>query len=191
MNKALKWLVAIVLAPILLFLILTLLLYFPPVQNWAVRQVASSASEKPHGDNLERVNLSFPLDLQLDGLKMLKPNDSIPQQKDTVADVKQLIAKVQLLPLLSNKVEIDELTFKQLKANTINFIGDLRIKGNLERLHLISHGIDLKGDSVRLNVAEIQGGWLDIALGDTVPEDTTKRKDAVAHQHRPAEPCKD
>lgn len=140
---------------------------------------------------LERVNLSFPLDLQLDGLKMLKPNDSIPQQKDTVADVKQLIAKVQLLPLLSNKVEIDELTFKQLKANTINFIGDLRIKGNLERLHLISHGIDLKGDSVRLNVAEIQGGWLDIALGDTVPEDTTKRKDAVAHQHRPAEPCKD
>ena len=177
MNKALKWLVAIVLAPILLFLILTLLLYFPPVQNWAVRQVASSASEKTGMEiTLERVNLSFPLDLQLDGLKMLKPNDSIPQQKDTVADVKQLIAKVQLLPLLSNKVEIDELTFKQLKANTTNFIGDLRIKGDLERLHLISHGIDLKGDSVRLNVAEIQGGWLDIALGDTVPEDTTKEK---------------
>ena len=100
MNKALKWLVAIVLAPILLFLILTLLLYFPPVQNWAVRQVASSASEKTGMEiTLERVNLSFPLDLQLDGLKMLKPNDSIPQQKDTVADVKQLIAKVQLLPL--------------------------------------------------------------------------------------------
>ncbi|TXJ58910.1 hypothetical protein ETF27_10040 [Prevotella brunnea] len=177
MKKAIKWLLAIVLAPILLFLILTFLLYLPPVQNWAVRQATARIAEKTGMTiTLERVNLSFPLDLQLDGLKMLQPNDSIRGKTDTVADVKQLVVKVQLMPLFKNRVEVDELTFRQLKANTTHFIGDLRVRADLQRLHLVSHGIDLKGDSAKLNLAELQGGWIDIALGDTVPPDTTKEK---------------
>ena len=177
MKRSLKWLVAIVFTPVILFLILVALLYCPPVQNWAAKRVATYVSEKTGMDvSLERVNLSFPLDLQLEGLKMLRPNDSIPNKKDTVADIHRLVADVSLLPLLESKVEVNELTFTKLKANTVNFIGDLRIRGDLQRLHLVSHGINLIGDSVRINKADIEGGWVDIALGDTVPEDPHKKK---------------
>lgn len=46
MKKTLKVLLAVVITPIALFLILTLLLYCPPVQKWAVEKAAQVASEK-------------------------------------------------------------------------------------------------------------------------------------------------
>lgn len=89
----------------------------------------------------------------------LRPNDSIPQRRDTVADVKELVADVQLIPLLKKQVEIDQLTFKGLKANTMNYIGDLQIRGNLERLQVVSHGIDLNNTTAMLNNADVQGDF--------------------------------
>ena len=45
MKKYAKWVSVLILTPFLLILLLTVLLYLPPVQNWAVKQVASYASE--------------------------------------------------------------------------------------------------------------------------------------------------
>lgn len=177
MKKVLKWLVGIVAAPILLFLVITIFLYCPPVQNWVAGRVASYASKQTGMKiSVGKVGLSFPLDLKIDSLRALRRNDSIAERIDTIADVAQLVAKVRLLPLMDGNVEVDELTFKGLCANTTNFIGDLRIQARLDRLHLESHSIHTAGDSVRINAADISGGWIDVALGDTVPDDTTKAK---------------
>ena len=177
MNRSMKWLIACVATPIILFLFFTILLYCPPVQNWALQRVTSYMSEKTGMSvSLERVNLSFPLDLQLDGLRIIRPNDSIPNKKDTVADIHRLVANVDLLPLLKSRVEVNELTFTKMKANSVNFIGDLRIRGNLERLHIVSHAVNLIGDSIRVNKADVEGGWIDIALGDTIPDNPNKEK---------------
>ena len=175
-KNILKALIVVVLTPIVMFLVLTVMLYLPPVQNWAAHKVASYASEQT-GDSITvgRVALSFPLDLEVSDFRMLHPNDSIKDVTDTIADVGTLVASVQMLPLLHGTVNVDELTFKHLKANTSNFIGDLRIQGNLEKLHVHCHGIDLKEDSAKVDFAEIESGGLDIALGDTVPPDTTKK----------------
>ena len=177
MKRSLKWLIAIVATPVILFLILVALLYCPPVQNWAVKCVTAYVSEKIGMEvSLNRVDLSFPLDLKLDGLKVLRPNDSIPNRKDTVADVQYLVANIDLLPLLKRRVEVNELTFTKLKVNTVNFIGDLRVRGDLQRLHVVSHAVNLVGDSIRVNKANIEGGWVDVALGDTIPIDPNKQK---------------
>ena len=142
MKKTLKVLLAVVITPIALFLILTLLLYCPPVQKWAVEKAAQVASEKTGMRiTVEQLRLSFPLDLRLQGLKALQPNDSLPGKTDTIADVRSLTTHVQMLPLLSGRVEVDWLTFKGLRMNTDQLIGDLRIKADLERLHLVSHGV--------------------------------------------------
>ena len=45
-NKLVKYIGIGILLPILLFSICFLLFYFPPFQNWAVRQVADYASTK-------------------------------------------------------------------------------------------------------------------------------------------------
>ena len=185
MKKVLKWLGIAVLVPILLIVILTALLYLPPVQNWAVKKVAAIASEKTGMDiTVERVCLEFPLDLGIEGFRALhqrsalplssSKNDSIADQTDTIADVRKMVCDVRLIPLFSKRVVIDELSLTDAKLNTNGFIGDLRIKGNLQELWLSSNGIDLDQETVEVNGARLSEAQLDIALSDTAAVDTTE-----------------
>ena len=167
MKKALWWILGILLSPVVLFLILTALLYFPPFQNWAVDKVAAIASEKTGMQiSVDHVDLSFPLDLGIDGFHIL-------QQPDTIADVERMVVDVQLLPLLKHKVIINELEVNNAKFNTAQFVDAARVKGQFKRLALSSKGIDLDQQTVEVNGARLEDAFVDIALNDSVPEDTT------------------
>uniref|UniRef100_A0AB33JEA2 Translocation/assembly module TamB domain-containing protein n=1 Tax=Prevotella sp. GTC17260 TaxID=3236796 RepID=A0AB33JEA2_9BACT len=177
MKKKLKWVAVIILTPILLFVILALLLYFPPFQNWAVARVAAYASEQTGMEiSVEHVSLEFPLDLGVEGIKVIRQNDSLPQQKDTVADIRKVVVDVQLWPLLKKQVQIDELAFSQLKVNTTDFIHEARVKGIIGELNLKAHGIDLKAESVKIEDANLKDAKVNIELSDTVPPDTSQQK---------------
>ena len=174
MKKALKWMAIAVLTPILLFFILAALLYFPPVQNWAVKKVAAIASEKTGMDiTVGHVNLEWPFDLGIDDFKMLHPNDSLKNVTDTIADIGHLTADIQLRPLLKKRVVINELSMQEAKLNTNGFISDLRIKGQMKELWLSSKGIDLDKETVEVNGARLAEADLDIQLSDTAAVDTT------------------
>ena len=63
-RKWLKWVVWILLTPIILFAILMVLLYIPPVQNLIRKQATAIASEATGMDiSVERIDLRFPLNL--------------------------------------------------------------------------------------------------------------------------------
>ena len=182
MKKYVKWVAGIIMTPLLLILLLTLLLYLPPVQNWAVKQVAAYASESTGMDiSVKHVELVFPLKLGVEGVKVLQPIDSLQTQpnlalrnkKDTVADIQRMVVDVQLLPLFSNQVMVDELNFTRMKVNTTNFIHEARIKGDVGSLRLMAHGIDLGKEHVNVNHALISDAKLSVELSDTVPPDTT------------------
>ena len=175
MKKVLKWVGIAALTPILLFTILAALLYCPPVQNWAVQQVAAIASEKTGMEiTVGHVNLEFPLDLGIDGFRAIKPGDTHPEQKDTLADVGHLVADVQLWPLLQKRVVVNELSLHDARINTDGLISDLQISGELGELWLSSHGIDLDGETVEVNGARLTDSRINIALSDTAAVDTTK-----------------
>ena len=175
MKKVLKWLGIAVLVPILLIVILAVLLYLPPVQNWAVKKVVAIASEKTGLEiSIESVSLEFPLDLGIEGFRALHKNDSIVNQTDTIADVRKMVCDVRLLPLFQKRVVIDELSLTDANLNTNGFISDLRVKGCLQELWLSSDGIDLDQETVEVNGARLSEARLDIALSDTAAVDTTE-----------------
>lgn len=175
MKKVLKWLGIAVLVPILLIVILAVLLYLPPVQNWAVKKVVAIASEKTGLEiSIETVSLEFPLDLGIEGFRALHKNDSIVNQTDTIADVRKMVCDVRLLPLFQKRVVIDELSLTDANLNTNGFISDLRVKGCLQELWLSSDGIDLDQETVEVNGARLSEARLDIALSDTAAVDTTE-----------------
>ena len=168
MKKAFWWILGILLSPILLFVILTVLLYLPPVQNWAVDKVAAIASEKTGMDiTVGHVELSFPLDLQIDNFMVI-------HQPDTIADVEEMIVDVQLLPLFSKQVVINQLEVSNTKLNTNGFVEAAQVKGNFKRLFVSSKGIDLDKQTVEVNGARLEDANLNVQLNDSVPEDTTK-----------------
>ena len=95
MKKALWWIMGILLSPILLFLILTVLIYLPPVQNWVVDKVAQVASEKTGLTiTIDHVNLSFPLDLGVDGMQVVQI-DSVTGRPDTLMRVDRTVVDRQ------------------------------------------------------------------------------------------------
>ncbi len=167
MKKAFWWILGILLSPVLLFLILTMLLYLPPVQNWMVDKVAAIASEKTGMQiGVDHVDLSFPLDLSIDGFHVI-------QQPDTIADVERIVVDVQLLPLFKSKVIINELEVNNAQFNTVQFVDAARVKGRLKRLSLYSKGIDIDKQTIEVNGARLEEADIDIGLNDSVPEDTT------------------
>ena len=177
MKKVFKWIGIVLLSPILLFVILTILLYLPPVQNWVVKKVTSYASEKTGMEiTIEHVCLEFPLDLGVQELRVLHKNDSLPQVNDTIADIKELVVDVQLLPLFKKKVVVNELELTESKLNTNGFVSAARVKGDFQRFFVSSNGIDLDKQVIELNGALLDRARLDIALSDTVPPDTSKTK---------------
>ncbi len=83
MKRYAKWAGITVLTPLVLILLLSVLLYLPPVQNWAVKQVASYASESTGMDiSVKHVQLVFPLKLGVEGVKVLQPVDSLKDSRN-------------------------------------------------------------------------------------------------------------
>ena len=174
MKKALWWILGILLSPVLLFIILTVLLYLPPIQNWAVDKVAAVASEKTGMlISVGHVRLAFPLDLAVDDFKMMTAPTGQDGRRDTIADVERMVVDVQLMPLMQHRVVINELEVLNTRLNTVDFVAAARVKGDFRRLFVASRGIDLDKQTVEANGARIDGARLDIQLNDSVPEDTT------------------
>ena len=169
MKKAFLWIGLILLSPVLLFIILTALLYLPPVQNWVVDFAAEKASEGTGMQiNIDRVSLKFPLDLAVDGIIVTRP-----QPADTIADIQRAVVDVELLPLFGLKVVVDELELNQADINTFDLIPDLQVIGTLGNLAVHSRGIDLSEGVVELNGARLADTNLTILLNDTAAVDTT------------------
>ena len=166
LKKIVIWFFAVLLTPVLLFVVLAVLLYLPPVQNWVADKVASIVSEKTGMTvRVGYVKLEWPLNLGLDDFLMV-------HEGDTLADVGHLTADVKLRPLFDKRVVINELSLNRAKLNTNGFISDLRLKGRVGELWLHSNGIDLERETAEVNGARLVDADLDIALSDTAAVDT-------------------
>ncbi len=166
-----------ILSPFLLFALLTVLLYLPPVQGWAVQKAASYASEATGMDiSIDRVAIGFPLDVDLEGFKMLQPGKSLAQSRDTVADVGSLAVEVKLWPLFGKKVVINALDLRNTKFDTSDFVPSARVKGRLKRLFLSTKDIDLDEETVDVSNVLLADAQVDVALRDTVISDTSTTK---------------
>ncbi len=167
MKKVFRWILGILISPVLLFVMLALLLYLPSVQNWAVNQVTAIASEKTGMQiTVGHIRLAFPLDLSINDVQVI-------HQPDTIAFVESMIADVQFMPLLDKRVVVNSLEILNTRINTNGFVDAAVVKGDFHRLFVSSRGIDLSKQTVELNGTTLEYAHFDVALRDSVPEDTT------------------
>lgn len=167
MKRILKWTGLVLLTPVVLFILIPVLLYLPPVQNWAVDKVASIASEKTGMHiSVGHVALAFPLDLSVDEVMVVR-------EQDTIAHIGNAVVDVKLLPLLKKQVVVNQLEINEASMNTLDFISDLQIKGHVGQLSVASRSIDLNVGTVDLNNAQLKKADLTILLSDTAAVDTT------------------
>ncbi len=162
-KRKIQWLVWLIASPFLLFTLLCVLLYLPPVQNFVVDKVADVASEAT-GLNISvgRITLSFPLDLVVKDVQAVNP-----EKGDTLLRLKRLEVSVQMLPLLKKEIEIDGIGIEEADVHTGDFIDGMGIDGHLGELFLESHGVVFDPEKAVLNEFSIRNTDLEICLTDT------------------------
>ena len=169
-KKALKWLGITVATPIALFLLLAILLYIPPVQNFAVHQVANYLSGNLGMDvRIDKVRLAFPLDLAVHHMTAV-------EKGDTLLNADRLRLNVKLMPLFEGRADVDGFELYGLVIDTKSYISDTRIKGHAGQLTAAAHGVDWEKELVNLDHARLHNADIYVTLSDTAKKDTTESK---------------
>ena len=169
-KKALKWLGITVATPIALFLLLAILLYIPPVQNFAVHQVANYLSGNLGMDvRIDKVRLAFPLDLAVHHMTAV-------EKGDTLLNADRLRLNVKLMPLFEGRADVDGFELYGLVIDTKSYISDTRIKGHAGQLTAAAHGVDWEKELVNLDHARLHDADIYVTLSDTAKKNTTESK---------------
>ena len=170
-RKWIKWVSWILLTPILLFVVLMILLYVPPVQNFLRKQATAYASQATGMQiNVGRIDLRFPLNLLVRAVEVI-------QAPDTLLTLASLNVHVQAMPLFKGKIEVDDITIQRVAVNSANLIEGMQIRGVLGRFFLESHGVDLANEAAVINRAELSDTHIGLILADTT---TTEKPDTTS-----------
>ena len=170
-RKWIKWVSWILLTPILLFVVLMILLYVPPVQNFLRKQATSYASQATGMQiNVGRIDLRFPLNLLVRDVEVI-------QVPDTLLTLGSLNVHVQAMPLFKGQIEVDDITIQRVAVNSADLIEGMQIRGVLGRFFLESHGVDLTNEAAVINRAELSDTHIGLILTDTT---TTEKPDTTS-----------
>lgn len=168
MKRWVKWLIGILLSPIVIFILLLILIYIPPIQSFIKNRAVAYASDATGMDiTIERVRLSFPLSLVIDNVNAVLEND-------TVLKVKKLVADIELKPLLHGVVNIDGIGLKGASVNSEDMIPGIGVYGNIGNLYLRSKGVDLMNEEAIIDNLLLENSAVRLCLTDTTESDTTE-----------------
>jgi len=169
MRPWLKWIGIVCLAPVALVLLVSILLYIPPIQDFAVREATRYAS-KTTGMKIHigKIRLAFPLDITAHDMLVISAHD-------TLLDLRSFGVSIRPLPLFYQKVLIDAFDMQEGKVNSARIIDGMEIKGVLGKLHVHADHIDLAKGTARFNKIDLSDSDLHIYMHDTTTvEDTSK-----------------
>ena len=164
-----KWIGIVCLVPVALIILLSLLLYFPPVQDMA-RKKAIAYAEKTTGTRIQidKIRLSFPLNLAVQNVLIVNP------PADTLLSLQSLQVRIKLLPLLKMQVVADAVDLRGGQINSGKFLKDMLVKGSVGHLHAKANHIDLSKKRAILNSFDLSDSHLFLRIDSaSTPEDTT------------------
>ena len=164
-----RWWLWLIASPFLLFLLVIILLYLPPIQRFAVDKASAIASQST-GLNIfvGRLALRFPLDLVVSDVLAV---DTL--KNDTLLSLERLKVELRFWKLLKKEIEIEEISIRNATINTRDFLDEMGINGHLGELFLESHGVVFSPETARINEFYVKNSDLEITLGTMSESDTT------------------
>lgn len=166
--KVTKWIARILLSIVGLLLLLIVAIYLPPVQQWLKNWATDYLSEETGMKvEIERVKLSFPLDLVVE-------NMSAVDGRDTVAAARELLLDIKVLPLFKGQIDLNRFELREARINTKDFISDTHVEGRFRLLAIDKPTVcDLSAKHIDVNRVRIKEADVRLVLSDTAAVDTT------------------
>ena len=164
-----RWWMWLIASPFILFTVLCMLLYLPPVQRFAVDKASAIASESTGLDiRVGRLDLRFPMDLLVRDVSAVEP-----ETNDTLLSVERLKVELRLWKLLKKEIEVEEISVQNAVVDSHDFIDGIKVNGRLGELFLESHGVIFSPETARINEFYVKNTDLSLTLGELAPSDTT------------------
>lgn len=162
--------------PTILAMIVSILLYIPSFQNYAVNRAMYFASEATDMNiRMDRINLSFPIRLHIKGL--LVTPDSVPS--DTILSLHELNLHIRPWPLLTKDVLVESIGLEKMKINTGGLIDGMEVMGYIESVSAKADRISLSSEKATLNRFEVSDAALTLLITDTTSKADTTQSEPI------------
>ena len=143
------WILA---SPFILFALLCVLLYLPPVQRFAVNKASEVTSDMTGLDiRVGRLALRFPLDLVVDDVLAVTK-----EERDTLLSLDRMKVELRFWKLLKKEIEIEEISLQGATVDSRDFLEGMSVKGHLGKLFLESHGVIFSPETARIDEFSIK-----------------------------------
>lgn len=157
--------------PVILAILVPILLYIPPIQDWAVG-FATDKVNASTGMKVEvgQLRLKFPLSLQVNDIKVIEATG------DTMLTARSAYASVKVLPLLRGHVDVSALSLDSAFYQLGNADSLMWLRAHIDRGDISATEILLKKNAINLERADLSGLRVTLRmLEDTTvtPTDTT------------------
>lgn len=166
-GKVALWTVC---TPLVLFFVLALLVYCPPVQQFLVNRVCEHFSEATGVRfSVDNVRLAFPLDLNVNGVQAV-------DKGDTLLNARTIRLDLEMMPLFHGQANVSGIELFVSRIDTRNYISNTRIKGVVGHLTAETKGVNWETQQVRVQKALLRDADVMVALADSALDDTATTK---------------
>lgn len=121
--------------------------------------------------SLEKLNIDFPLEITLDGLALIEP------QNDTLIAANHFTADVSLLPLLKGTIAVEEASLIEGRYRIGDTDSAMCMNIAISQLSLEDAKLRLATNEILLSTADLNGGKVDLIIKNDstpTPTDTTE-----------------
>ena len=159
---------AIILIPVIAVALAAAILYVPPVQHRAVCLAENILKGKTGLDaSIRRISITPLVNLDLHGISMLDAD------RDTILLAEDLILKTDLHSITDGVTRIKRLRLRKLSADSKYLLQGIRLRGNVDRLDVISDSSSFFNAYTNVNELAVKGADLTIDLPQK-SRDTTR-----------------
>ncbi|KAA6320157.1 hypothetical protein EZS27_030032, partial [termite gut metagenome] len=169
--KRVAW---ILISPILLFTLLIISLYIPPVQDYLREKTLNYLSETLDMEvDVRRVDLRFPFNFWMRDVRVIHP-------ADTLLILDRVNVRMQLLPLLGGQVKVQGITLQGITLNSADLIPGIQATGKIGRFFVRSNEIDASKGTMTFDRAEMSHTHIHLYIGDTGNTEEKNVEDTTA-----------
>lgn len=177
LSRFMRYTCYVLLTPVVLFVLLTIAFYLPPVQDWATDIACRRLSDATGLDvSVGRVRITPLLDVDLKELSVRGPRrQGVPGKDDflQMLKVKSCVLDLNMTGLLRGRVGVDALDLYDGYVDSREWIDELILKGKIDEFHVDVHDLEWRNHNVNITSARLNGCDVDIEMRDTTIIDTT------------------
>lgn len=149
------------------------LLYIPPIQNYAVKELSRIVNEESDFNvTIGAFHLSFPLRITIDDF-------ILSNEQRNLAAGEQIEISIRPYPLLRGEVELNYISIDNTAIESDTLISGIGINGDIGHLRIVARNIDLLKETVDIRQIHLSDTRLNIAIEDSPEEEPDTTHSAV------------